>query len=59
MNNQLVPVKSYKANRESGGKREKKREEGCQLAEGRDGGKRPMSGGHLGEGGGTGNQHKK
>ena len=59
MNNQLVPVKSYQADGESGGKGEKKREEGCQLTEGRDGGKRPMAGGDLGKGGGAGNQHKK
>ena len=54
-----MPIKSYQADGEGGGKGEKKREESCQLTEGRDGGKRPMAGGHLGEGGGAGDQHKK
>ena len=54
-----MPIKSYQADGEGGSKGIKKRKEGCQLTEGRDGGKRPMSGGDLGKGGGAGNQHKK
>ena len=57
MNNELVTVQSYQTDGKGGGKREKKREKGCQLA--KDGWKRPVTVGNLSKSCRASNQDKQ
>ena len=56
---ELVPVQGDHADGEGGGKAEEEWEEGGQLAESRDVGKRPVAGRYLSKSSRTGNKHKQ
>ena len=56
---ELVPVQGDHTDGEGGGEAEEEREEGGQLAESRNIGKRPVASRDLSQSSGTGNKHKQ